>query len=295
MEPPSIQYFMKPIPLFDYVGSPIFWTLFLALFWLQWKYPLRKQHFAILRRLVRNFVFSAPAFFFLRLTLIPIPLAAAWWAQQQGFGLLHWLRAPGFIAALAGFLIMDWAYYWWHYATHRVPLLWRFHNVHHTDLDLDVSTAARFHFGEIVASIPFRLITVVLFGIAPVPLLIFEIFFESASLFHHSNWRLGLSFERALNRVIVTPRMHGIHHSIVRRETDSNWGTIFSWWDRLHRTLRVDLRQDEIEIGVAPYREEGELTVSQLWSMPFRKQREWRLPDGTVPERQPHAARELQP
>jgi sterol desaturase/sphingolipid hydroxylase (fatty acid hydroxylase superfamily) len=79
--------------------------------------------------------------------------------------------------------------------------------------------------------------------------------------------------------------MHGIHHSIVRRETDSNWGTIFSWWDRLHRTLQVDVPQEQIEIGVAPYRDESELTVGRLWTMPFRVQREWRLPSGEVPVR----------
>jgi sterol desaturase/sphingolipid hydroxylase (fatty acid hydroxylase superfamily) len=196
---------------------------------------------------------------------------------------------------MIGFVLMDWAYYWWHYAMHAVPLLWRFHNVHHTDLDLDVTTAARFHFGEIIASVPFRVIVVVLFGIAPVTLLVFEILFESASLFHHSNWRLPLALERRLNRVIVTPRMHGIHHSIVRCETDSNWGTIFSWWDRLHRTLRVDLRQDELEIGVAPYRDERELTLTHLWAMPFRAQREWRLPDGQVPVREPRPTKTLQP
>jgi sterol desaturase/sphingolipid hydroxylase (fatty acid hydroxylase superfamily) len=89
--------------------------------------------------------------------------------------------------------------------------------------------------------------------------------------------------------------MHGIHHSIVRCETDSNWGTIFSWWDRMHRTLRVDLRQDEIEIGVAPYRDEQELTLTHLWTMPFRAQREWRLPDGEVPVREPRPTKTLQP
>ena len=276
---------MTPIPLLDYVGTPTFAMLLIVLLLMQVRRPLRRQRFATLRRAVRNFVFSTPAFLLLRLTLIPIPLAAAWWAQQHGFGLLHWLHASAWFAMLAGLLLMDWAYYWWHYATHVVPLLWRFHNVHHTDLDLDVTTAARFHFGEIVASIPFRVAAVVLLGIAPFTLLVFEIIFEAASLFHHSNWRLPLGLERALNRVIVTPRMHGIHHSIVRRETDSNWGTIFSWWDRLHQTWRVDVPQEQIEIGVAPYRDESELTVGRLWIMPFRAQREWRLPSGEVPVR----------
>jgi sterol desaturase/sphingolipid hydroxylase (fatty acid hydroxylase superfamily) len=286
---------MKPIPLLDYVGSPIFVFLFALLLFLQWKYPLRQHHFSVLRRLVRNYVFSLPAFVLLRLALIPIPLAISIWAARAHFGLLHWIPLPGIVVASASFLLMDWAYYWWHYATHRVPLLWRFHNVHHTDLDLDVTTAARFHFGEILFSIPFRILVVLLFGIPPLVYLVFEIVFESASLFHHSNWRLSLGVERFLNHIIVTPRMHGIHHSIVERETDSNWGTIFCWWDKLHRSLRRDIRQDELTIGVAAFRDEEELTVGKLLALPFKEQRPWKLPTGEVPERERKPAEELQP
>jgi sterol desaturase/sphingolipid hydroxylase (fatty acid hydroxylase superfamily) len=286
---------MKPIPLLDSVGSPIFVFLFALLLFLQWKYPLRRRHFSVLRRLVRNYVFSLPAFVLLRLTLIPIPLAISIWADRAHFGLLHWIPLPGIVVALASFLLMDWAYYWWHYAMHRVPFFWRFHNVHHTDLDLDVTTAARFHFGEILFSIPFRILVVLLFGIPPLVYLVFEIVFESASLFHHSNWRLSLGLERFLNHIIVTPRMHGIHHSIVERETDSNWGTIFCWWDKIHRSLRQDIRQDEITIGVAAFRGEEELTVGKLLALPFRAQRPWRLPTGEVPEREPKPVKELQP
>jgi sterol desaturase/sphingolipid hydroxylase (fatty acid hydroxylase superfamily) len=93
--------------------------------------------------------------------------------------------------------------------------------------------------------------------------------------------------------MIVTPRMHGIHHSIVQRETNSNWGTIFCWWDKLHRTLRRDVPQDRITIGVAAYREEKELTLGKLLAMPFRQQREWRLPNGEIPDREPQPSDEL--
>jgi hypothetical protein len=215
---------MTPIPLLDYVGTPIFAMLLIGLLILQSRRPLRRQRFGILRRAVRNFVFSAPAFFLLRLTLIPIPLTAAWWAQVHGFGLLHWLDASAWFAMIAGFMLMDWAYYWWHYATHVVPLLWRFHNVpsHRSGSRCDHRRAFSLRRNCCVDSIP-RCRRRAL-GIAPVTLLVFEILFESASLFHHSNWRLPLGLERALNRVIVTPRMHGIHHSIVRRETGFELG-----------------------------------------------------------------------
>src|SRR6476646_8496959 len=145
--------------------------------------------------------------------------------------LLQWRPLPDWAAVVASVLLMDYAYWWWHWANHMVPFLWRFHNVHHTDLDMDVSTAARFHFGEMMFSIVFLSGAVVLFGITPLSLIVFFIGLEAATLFHHSNWRLPVRLERLLNRVMVTPRMHGIHHSIVERETNSNWGTIFCWWD----------------------------------------------------------------
>jgi sterol desaturase/sphingolipid hydroxylase (fatty acid hydroxylase superfamily) len=188
---------------------------------------------------------------------------------------------------------MDYAYWWWHWANHMVPVFWRFHNVHHTDLDLDVSTAARFHFGEMIFSVGFLSFTVLVFGIAPLMFAAFFITFEAATLFHHSNWRLPIKLERILNLMIVTPRMHGIHHSIVQRETNSNWGTIFCWWDKLHRTLRRDIPQDAVTTGVAAYREEHELTLGKLLALPFRQQREWRLPTGEIPERGPRPADRL--
>jgi sterol desaturase/sphingolipid hydroxylase (fatty acid hydroxylase superfamily) len=119
--------------------------------------------------------------------------------------------------------------------------------------------------------------------------------FEAANLFEHSNWRLPIRLERILNHLFVTPRMHGIHHSIVQRETNSNWGTVFCWWDYLHQTLRRDITQDAITIGVAAYRDETELTLGKLFVLPFRAQRAWRLPDGEVPDRPAKPADELMP
>jgi sterol desaturase/sphingolipid hydroxylase (fatty acid hydroxylase superfamily) len=258
---------------YDRFGAPILATVFFLLLWVQKKHPLRRQHFATLRRVGRNLVFAIPSFVTLRLLLLPVPLIVAAWAQDHNLGVSHWLGLSPLAAALLGFLWLDYSYYWWHVATHRVPLLWRFHNVHHTDLDMDVSTATRFHFGELLLSVLFRVAQVLLFGVAPSTLLVFEIVFEVAGQFHHSNWRLPLKWEERLQRVLVTPRMHGIHHSVVRQETDSNWGTIFNWWDRLHGTLRLDVPQDTITIGVPGWRDEHELTLLDLWKMPFGKQR----------------------
>src|SRR5438309_11046989 len=284
---------LQRIPVMDYVGRPLLACLFLALLLLQWRFPLRRQHFRMLHRLVRNFVLAIPGFAIVRLAMLPIPIAVAMSAKQEHVGLLNWLSVPLSIAIIATFLLMDYAYWWWHWANHMIPLFWRFHNVHHTDLDLDVSTAARFHFGEMVFSIGFLALAVVAFGIPPIMLLVFFLCLEVATLFHHSNWRLPIKIERILNMIVLTPRMHGIHHSIVQRETNSNWGTIFCWWDKLHRTLRRDIPQNEITIGVAAYRDEKELTLGQLLVLPFRKQREWRLPNGEMPEREAKAAHQL--
>jgi len=273
------------MPLLDYVGRPLLACLFLALLLLQWRFPLRRQHFSVLHRLVRNFVLSIPGFAIVRLAMLPIPIAVVLWAYDRRIGLLNWLPLPGWGTVIATFLLMDYAYWWWHWANHMVPIFWRFHNVHHTDLDLDVSTAARFHFGEMIFSIGFLSLAVALFGIAPLMLVVFFITLEAATFFHHSNWRLPSELERILNLILVRPRMHGIHHSIVQRETNSNWGTIFCWWDKLHRTLRRDIPQHAITIGVAAYREEYELTLGKLLALPFRGQREWRLPNGEIPER----------
>ena len=282
-----------PIPLWDYIGRPLLGGIFLVLLLLQWQFPLRRQHFSALRRLARNFVLSIPGFAIVRLLMLPIPLAIAMWVQDRHLGLLNWLALPRWIVIIATFLLMDYAYWWWHWANHMVPLFWRFHNVHHTDLDLDVSTAARFHFGEMLFSVGFLSLAVILFGIAPIMLLVFFITFEAATLFHHSNWRLPINLERILNLIIVTPRMHGIHHSIVQRETNSNWGTIFCWWDKLHRTLRRDIPQNAVTIGVAAYRDENELTLGKLLALPFGRQREWRLPTGEQPDREPRPTDEL--
>ena len=153
--------------------------------------------------------------------------------------------------------------------------MWRFHIVHHTDLDLDVTTAIRFHFGELIGSVFFRGAAVVLIGVSPLTALIYEILFEAATQFHHSNIKLPFRFEKTLNKIFVTPRMHGIHHSMVKRETDSNYSIIFSFWDRIHKTVRLNIPQNEIVTGVPSYADETELTIGQLLKLPFTKIRAW--------------------
>lgn len=140
-------------------------------------------------------------------------------------------------------------------------------------------------FGELLLSSGFRTGQIVVFGVDPFTLVLFETMIAAAAQFHHANVRLPLRLERALNLLFVTPRMHGIHHSLVRSETDSNFPTVFSFWDRLHRTNRLDVPQGEVVIGVPGCRDAGELSFLGCLLLPFRPLRPWRLADGSVPSR----------
>ncbi|RIV27231.1 sterol desaturase family protein [Fibrisoma montanum] len=277
-----------PFPPFDFVIFPLMMVAFGLLLWIQWRRPLRRQRTSTVRRVVRNVGVSIPMFIVFRLLLIPVPLLTALWAERQDVGLLHWLLPETgawlYVQGALGFLLFDYSYYWWHQATHYWPAFWRFHNVHHTDLDMDVSTAVRFHFSDMIIGTVFRALVVLGFGIGFWTALIYEAVFELATQFHHSNTRLPKRLEDVLSNVIITPRLHGIHHSIIRDELNSNWGTVFSFWDRLHGSWRMDIPQDQIDIGVPAYRDEQELTFIKLLKMPFGPQRDWRLPTGERPE-----------
>lgn len=261
--------------IFDTYGTPILIGLFIVLFLTESKYRLRKRVQSRWKQVFINFVISLPAFALLRILLIPIMVWLAVQNQSWHAGMNYWFAAPVIIKAIISFLLLDYSNYIWHILLHKLPILWRFHLVHHTDLDLDLTTAFRFHFGEIIGSIFFRGAAVILIGVSPVTVLIYEIIFEAATQFHHSNTKLPLGFEKVLNYLIVTPRMHGIHHSIIKRETDSNYAVIFSFWDRIHRTVRLNIPQSEIITGVPAYSDESELTVGKLLGLPFTSIRKW--------------------
>ena len=248
--------------------------------------PLRATKSELLARLIVNLCFSALAFGVAAVIVRPAAQSAMRWAGLQPFGLIHIVPLPAAAQFIVAFLLMDLSFYWWHVLNHRVPVLWRFHNVHHIDPDLDVSTGFRFHFGEVAMSAVFRVVQVALIGISAPAFAAYELVFQANTLFHHSNVRLPIRFERLLNRVLVTPRMHGIHHSQVQGETNSNYSVVFPWWDRFHRTLGLNIPQSEIVIGVPGYSTHEDRNLVNGLLMPFRKQRDyWRTPDGKVPRR----------
>ncbi|HEY2920996.1 MAG TPA: sterol desaturase family protein [Candidatus Binatia bacterium] len=216
----------------------------------------------------------------------PIAIGLVARSSEKPFGLLQIIPLPSAVEFILGFLLLDFTFYYWHRANHVFPFFWRFHNVHHVDPDLDVSTSFRFHFGEVLFSLGFKTLQIYLLGISLRTYLIYELAFQCATLFHHSNVRLPIKIERVLNSIIVTPRMHGIHHSIVKDETNSNYSVIFEWWDLMHGTLRLNVKQSDVVIGVPAYLEPQDNGFLNLVSLPFRKQRDyWRLSNGQEPVR----------
>ncbi|MDQ3117145.1 MAG: sterol desaturase family protein [Verrucomicrobiota bacterium] len=245
--------------------------------------PLRAHKAALIARLFVNLCFSALAFVVAGLLVRPAAQSALHWAGAQPFGLIHLIPLPGWVQFVSAFLLMDLSFYWWHWLNHRSGFLWRFHNVHHIDADLDVSTGFRFHFGEVAMSAVFRVVQVALIGISAPAFATYELVFQINTLFQHSNVRLPIRLERLLSMVFVTPRMHGIHHSQVQGETNSNYSVVFSWWDRIHRTLGLNIPQSEIVIGVPGYSTPGDRRLLNSILLPFKKQRDyWRMPDGTA-------------
>lgn len=262
--------------IFDYYGAPILVVLFIILFFLETKFQLRKSVQARWFRLLVNAIVAIPSFALLRFMFIPVLVWLAAENQNWRFGLTFLLPWPEWMKGIIAFLLLDYLNYAWHILLHKFHFLWRFHLVHHTDLDLDVSTAFRFHFGEIIGSVFFRGAAVMFIGTSPALVLIYEIVFEAATQFHHCNTKLPIRIEKWINYIFVTPRMHGIHHSIIKKEADSNFSVIFSFWDRLHHTVRLNIPQDEIVIGMPSYADEKELTIGRLLMLPFTKIRKWK-------------------
>ena len=253
------------------------------------KRPLRREVEPKLPRLARNVTLGALALATAELLQTPLIIPAARWTARRRSGILNVVPIPRTLHIALTVLLLDYTLWWWHWLTHHWPPLWRFHLVHHVDRDLDASTALRFHFGEHFFSFFYRAAQIVVIGATPFAVWLWQLLLFASILFHHSNARLPIDLERRLVRFIVTPRMHGIHHSNIEVNTNSNWSSLLSCWDVLHRTLRLDVPQEEIVIGVPAYAEAGDVTLPKLLIMPFGQQRDdWRLspPDPSAPDRE---------
>ncbi|HEV7417433.1 MAG TPA: sterol desaturase family protein [Tianweitania sediminis] len=225
------------------------------------------------RRWVANLGLVVLSSVILRVAFPAAAVGAALWAQANGFGLLRILEVPPLPAGLLAFVLLDFAVWAEHVASHKVPLFWRFHRVHHVDTAVDVTTGLRFHPVEILASMVWKALVVVLLGAPPFAVLLFEIVLNGGAMFSHSNIRLPGSVDRILRRVIVTPDMHRVHHSSTPAETDTNYGFNFAWWDRLFGTYLAQPAAGHggMEIGLKAPR--GRETTGLFWLLrfPFRR------------------------
>lgn len=267
---------------------PVVAGLAIVLFVLERFAPLRQPTRPLRRRMWVNLAVAASAFAVAGFLVAPVSVSVMHLSGSRGFGLIPWLGLSSLPAGIVGFLAMDLTFYAWHRANHEVPFLWRFHAAHHVDPDLDVTTSFRFHPGEIALSAGFRVVQLGLLGIPASVLLVYEAVFLGGTVFHHSNLRLPVRLERVLHAVLVTPRMHGVHHSQVLAETNANYSVVLPWWDHLFRTIHLDVPQDRLRIGVPAWdgeRGEGLWTAA---SVPLRPPSEHRRrPDGERPERHP--------
>lgn len=221
-----------------------------------------------LRHARRNLFIAVLNTIILALLFGAATVGVASWAAKHDFGLLNWLDLPWPWRLLAAVLLLDGWLYAWHRLNHGVPLLWRFHRMHHADPEMDVTTATRFHLGEHLGAATLRLGLIPLFGVSVVEILVFETLVVANTMFHHANISLG-PLDSPLRWLVVTPRMHQIHHSRQRPETDSNYSVLFSFWDRLFRSYRMRTGDEPIELGLNEFDEDRWQTVAGMLKTPF--------------------------
>ena len=205
-----------------------------------------------------------------------IPLGAtgtAIWADVRGYGLLQQLDAPPVLEGALAFLALDLLIYWQHRLFHRIPLFWRLHRMHHSDLEFDATTGVRFHPVEILLSMLIKMGAIAALGAPAVAVVVFEIALNGTSLFNHSNLRLPLGLDRALRKLVVTPDMHRVHHSVHRHEHDSNYGFNLSWWDHLFRSYTDQPRDGHttMQIGLTVFRDPADQALTRLLAQPLQR------------------------
>jgi len=271
--PDSANIRMKRMP--GWITGIFVAGTFLALTWFESKRPLRKSVEPKLVREARNLSIAGLGVVALTLCEDPVTRPLTRWSARRRRGILPALRLPVWLEIVAAVMLLDYTLYLWHVLTHKVPWLWRFHAAHHVDLDLDASTAIRFHVGELTQSVAWRAAQIVVIGVSPLALSVWQTLLLVSILFHHSNANLATESERRLGWFVVTPRMHGIHHSMRQNETNSNWSSGLSLWDRIHRTLKLDVPQDAVTIGVPALQNPSCVTLPRVLSLPFDPPADW--------------------
>jgi sterol desaturase/sphingolipid hydroxylase (fatty acid hydroxylase superfamily) len=223
---------------------------FLSLLWLERRRPLRDRVEPQRPRLARNLACGATAALVVAAAEAPLTNYLAREVERRRFGLVPRLGLSGGAQRLLALVLLDYTLYLWHILLHRLPALWRWHQVHHRDADLDVSTALRFHAMELVWSVPWRMAQVVLIGVPPQTLSLWSRLTLAEVMFHHSNLRLPGRLEQLLGPLVMTPARHGIHHANVVELQHSNFSSGLSVWDHVHGTACRGIEQKRITIGL---------------------------------------------
>ena len=226
-------------------------------------FPLRSRREPQLRHVGRDAAFAAMSIAATSAAQILVLRRITTRLESDRFGLVGSARRLSRMGRIiASVLALDYTLWVWHWMNHRMPVLWHFHRVHHADLDLDSATGARFHFGEMSLSVLFRWLQLRVIGPDPIALSIWQTMLLSSIFFHHSNTRLPLRAERDVAAIFVTPRMHGIHHSIVEDEMNTNFASLFTWWDMLHGRFVLDDRP--VTIGIAELQDPRDVTLAKM-------------------------------
>ena len=234
--------------------------------------PRRSQTFGRGWRWPNNLGVVAADTLLVRILFPTTAVGMALVAEAHGLGLFNVVQLPPWFGVVASVILLDLAIYFQHVLFHAVPVLWRLHRMHHADLDIDVTTGLRFHPIEILLSMVIKLAVVIALGAPALAVLLFEVLLNATSMFNHSNIRIPEGFDGVLRWFVVTPDMHRVHHSILLRETNSNFGFNLPWWDRLFGTYRAQpaAGHEAMTIGIEQFRDPRELGLDRMLLQPFR-------------------------
>ncbi len=248
----------------------LFFSVLFTLALIEFVVPYRKRILKRKDRWVSNFFLIAIANLLVKIS-VPVGLIAfSDLFREKGYGLLNVIEVNFYVSIIISLVLLDFLIYVQHIISHKILFLWKFHRVHHTDIDLDVTSALRFHPIEILFSILYKLFFIFIFGISSESILIFEIILSSMAMFNHSNIHLPKRFESALRMFIVTPQMHIVHHSVKKYESDKNFGFNFSFWDRIFKTYIKNFEGSD-KIGQNHFRKIKDQSLKSLLIQPFLK------------------------
>ncbi|MDH3702342.1 MAG: sterol desaturase family protein [Alphaproteobacteria bacterium] len=250
----------------------LFLALFVALAAWEVAAPRRRQEIPRLLRWTNNLAIVVLNTILVRLAFPFIAVGLALLAGERGWGLLNQVETPGWLAFLVSLLVFDLAIYLQHVMFHAVPALWRLHRMHHADIEFDVTTGLRFHPVEILLSMVVKFAVVMALGPPALAVLIFELLLTSTAMFNHSNVRMPAGLDRVLRRIVVTPDMHRVHHSIDSNEMNSNFGFNLPWWDRLLGTYCAQPGEghEGMTIGIMRFRTQRDLWIDRMLIQPWR-------------------------